>query len=348
MPDPVQFAIVFASEEAANMLVAGIPAAARAIDIASQLDAHGGPPGILAVHVKGGWQPSALCVAEALRLRPDSEWIAASGMDDGLCLGIRGTDLQISPQGPVSPIPIALSINQRAERELLHEAGRRIIAATGKDGDGIVSRHINRPISRAITQMVLLFPAARPIHATLAAALIGLAMFASLLCGTAVGLLAGAVLYQLASIIDGVDGEMARATLRTSPSGALWDSVTDALTNIGFIVGVSCNLYAAGDVHGAMAGAAGGAMLAMGNLVLAQQARRQGGDFTFNGLKDRLNERPSHFRQWLIWLTMRDFYALAACLLVLLGYASVLLWVFALVAAAWLAVLLVVMARRSA
>ena len=349
MADPAQFAIVFSSEKAANMLVAGIPAAVRALGVATQMEPSGEAPKTFAMMVEGGWQPSACCQAEAARLCGGAAWIATDCMVELHHQAARGSDLQYqySAASPLDAGPARFAREPDTEFAALRAAGRHIIAATGKDGDGIVSRHINRPLSRAITRIALLHPAARPIHATLAAAVIGLAMFAALVWGGATGLLLGAVLFQLASIVDGVDGEMARATFRSSAAGALWDSVTDALTNIGFVCGVSYNLYAAGDFYAATAGAAGAAILALGTLLLARQARRKDGDFTFNGLKDRLNERPSRFRQWLIWLTMRDFYALAACVLVLLGAAAQLLWLFAVVAAAWLMVLLFVSARKS-
>ena len=63
----------------------------------------------------------------------------------------------------------------------------------------------------------------------------------SLLGGEA-GLIAGAILFQAASILDGVDGEMARATWRSSPAGATLDSVVDIATNLLFVSALTVNL----------------------------------------------------------------------------------------------------------
>ena len=160
-------------------------------------------------------------------------------------------------------------------------------------------------------------------------------MAIALFTGGAIGLIAGALLFQFASIVDGVDGETARATFRSSARGAMLDSMTDAATNLAFIAGVAFNLWTRGDETAGIAGLAGAALLAAGSALLALQSRRDGGDFTFDALKTRVRSRPSRLRQWLVWITMRDFYALAACIAILLGWSGILLFVFALVAAGW-------------
>ena len=140
---------------------------------------------------------------------------------------------------------------------LLSAATKRLIAATGKPGDGIVARLINRPISQAISGQLLRWPQIRPIHATSVTALLALAMAVCLLTGGQAGLIAGTLLFQAASIIDGVDGEIARATFRSSRRGAMLDSLVDAAANIGFIGGVVINLWIAGRYQVAMTGLAG-------------------------------------------------------------------------------------------
>ncbi|MEZ5682108.1 MAG: CDP-alcohol phosphatidyltransferase family protein [Erythrobacter sp.] len=319
--------ITFGSADAANLLVAGIPAAARALATAATDERFRNRP--LLIAVAGGWVPSPLTKHEAARLAPDVDWKAVDLVDPSSLGHIAGESLQSTAGSRVEAAGISA----------LHEQARLIVANTGKQADGIVSRTINRPISRAITRVVLRHPVARPWHATLAAGLLGVAMFLALVFGGSAGLIAGAVLFQLASIVDGVDGEMARATFRSSARGAMMDSLTDAATNLGFIGGVSYNLFTAGHREAALAGAAGCALLAMGNVILAWQSRRDGGAFTFDALKTRFRERPSRIKQWLTYITMRDFYALAACLAILSGLAQTLLFTFAGVAAGWLCVL---------
>ncbi|MFB0610774.1 CDP-alcohol phosphatidyltransferase family protein [Aurantiacibacter poecillastricola] len=325
-------AILFADVAAANFSVAGIPAAARAAyNAANEVEAGHS----LAIAIPGGGAPSACCDAEMQRLLPGRrvDFCDADTLEEAEWLD--GAALQL----PKAVAPVERSQARPARVADLRRQARAIVKATGKPGDGIVSRTINRPVSQAISRAVLRWPGMRPGHATLAAALIGAVMFASLVLGGNGGLIAGALLFQLASIVDGVDGEIARATFRTSKRGAMLDSLTDAATNLGFIGGVAINLFLSGEREAAVAGAAGCALLALGSAILGMQARSAGDKFTFDALKHRMQERPSRLRQVLIWITMRDFYALAACIGILAGAAVAVIWCFAVVAAGWFAVL---------
>ena len=89
--------------------------------------------------------------------------------------------------------------------------------------DGLVSRHVNRRFSRPIAR-ALSHTAVTPNQISLlslAFAGVAFAMFAS---GQPV---AGGLLAQAGSIIDGVDGDLARLTGKESPFGAFLDAVID-------------------------------------------------------------------------------------------------------------------------
>ena len=347
---------VFDSAETASHPVAGLPAAARALHRLAQAGVELGviaAPGLSA--------PDPLLEAEVRRLCPNMEWlftepsVLPSGVPEaapvvpGEAL-LEGAlpDLAAAPQlgsGPdaLAAMPAALS------RAAMRDAAARIVRATAKPGDGIVSRHLNRPISQACTRLLLgLFPRIRPIHATFGTAAIALAMAFALLGGTERGLVLGALLFQAASIFDGVDGEIARATWRSSPQGAALDSLIDALTNLACVAGVAWNLHLQGQERAAMAGALGLVAMGLGLWVLGRRSRKDAGGMTFNAVKDRFSQRPSAIKQWLTWLTMRDFYALAGAVLIAAGFAHFALYAFAVVAVGWLAVVLTVMMREPA
>jgi 1L-myo-inositol 1-phosphate cytidylyltransferase / CDP-L-myo-inositol myo-inositolphosphotransferase len=326
-------AILFASAEAAETIVAGIPAAARAV-LHGSAQASGQR---IVLVVPGNWQPSPLVWQEAARLAPHAPWDYAPLADSHAWIGGENVQMPLA-EGATSVVADRTQATA-ATAASLRDCSRRIIAATGKAGDGIVSRLLNRPVSQAITGLVLRWHGARPGHATLAAGLIGIAMLAALLLGGEQGLPAGAVLFQLASIVDGVDGEIARATFRSSRRGAMLDTLTDAATNLGFFGGLACNLWLAGDSHAAAAGVCGTAAIATGNLLLGRIARRDTKGFSFDTLKHRLRERPSKLKQTLIWIGSRDFYALAACLATLAGGGAFVLYAFGLGAGGWLIML---------
>ncbi|ASJ00321.1 CDP-alcohol phosphatidyltransferase [Thermococcus gorgonarius] len=88
-------------------------------------------------------------------------------------------------------------------------------------GDGFVSRYLNRKISTEIS--ALLVDKVTPNQMT--AFTFALGIFSALL--TLVSLPLAGILYQLSSILDGVDGELARAQLRTSRLGGYIDSILD-------------------------------------------------------------------------------------------------------------------------
>jgi 1L-myo-inositol 1-phosphate cytidylyltransferase / CDP-L-myo-inositol myo-inositolphosphotransferase len=114
---------------------------------------------------------------------------------------------------------------RRAERALVSQAARKPL-------DGPVSRLVNRRLSRPIS-LVLLRARVSPGAATVGSFLFALASAAVLALGVvwAAALVLGGILVQLASVLDGVDGEIARASLRESPLGGFLDSVLDRVAD---------------------------------------------------------------------------------------------------------------------
>jgi len=117
-------------------------------------------------------------------------------------------------------------------------ATRRLLQLAAKPTDGVVSRHFNRPVSRWFSRHFLTLGLS-PDHASFVSLLIGLACawFAAQ-TGALTMIVAGA-LFQFASAFDGVDGEMARATLRESQRGAWIDTAVDNVTYVACLFGVS-------------------------------------------------------------------------------------------------------------
>jgi 1L-myo-inositol 1-phosphate cytidylyltransferase / CDP-L-myo-inositol myo-inositolphosphotransferase len=344
--------VLFADAAAASQNVAGVPAAARAVREAALAgmgecwlaagpdwcpdDSLRAEVGRLAqampVHFLTDWPRPADYAAVAAVWLSGERLVADSSLeDDARSAWAYALTGKAAGQARLGPATSAA---------LLAAATRRIVAATGKPGDGIISRLINRPISQAMSRQLLRWPGIRPHHATWVTALLALAMAACLLTGGHAGLIAGTLLFQAASIFDGVDGEIARATFRSSRAGAMLDSLVDAAANIGFIGGVVINLWIAGSREVATAGAAGMAMMAFGLFLIGRRAAKGPAPFSFNGVKDRVCAGGSRLGQWLTWLTMRDFYAFAAVFFVVSGYTEAGLLAFATAAVGWLAVVL--------
>ncbi|MET0386063.1 MAG: CDP-alcohol phosphatidyltransferase family protein [Polyangiales bacterium] len=128
-----------------------------------------------------------------------------------------------------------LRLHRSADRV---QVQRTLFASLIKPSDGPVSRHLNRHISRTITRWVIPL-GLTPNGMTVFVAITGLlGAYAASFASPAMQLL-GAALYQLHSIIDGCDGEIARLTQRFGKHGALIDSMIDDLCNGAFFFGLS-------------------------------------------------------------------------------------------------------------
>jgi phosphatidylglycerophosphate synthase len=118
---------------------------------------------------------------------------------------------------------------------------RRFLGGAGKSQDGPVSRFLNRPISRVVTRFLLRFPIS-PTAWTVGIFLLPLAAFLFFLRGDYSGVLAGALIFQLYSILDGCDGEIARAKYLESARGGRIDDFLDMLGSVLFVVGLGLGL----------------------------------------------------------------------------------------------------------
>jgi len=111
--------------------------------------------------------------------------------------------------------------------EAVQEAVHRIDKAMAKGGeDGFISRYINRPLSRCLSVALSRTPLT-PNHITLVSFFMGLLGAVGLATTDPWFWIAGGILIQIASIVDGCDGEIARIKLLESPQGAWFDTVLD-------------------------------------------------------------------------------------------------------------------------
>lgn len=215
--------------------------------------------------------------------------------------------------------------------------GWPIVRATGKTGDGLVSRWLNRPVSQRISWLLLHIDTARPIHVTVFNALLAVLIVLVMILGGHAGLVAGGIMFHLASVLDGVDGEMARATFRTTRRGATLDSAVDMATNFAFLLGLTVNLWLRGDtLFGAMGVWSITAML-IGNYLIARRTRAGGAPLGYDLLKrsGRI-AGPVDLIYWLVQtLSSRDCFAFLFMGLILVGLEKVALSIFAGIAVIW-------------
>ena len=111
-----------------------------------------------------------------------------------------------------------------------------------KPQDGFVSRFLNRPISRSITRFLLKLPI-HPNVWTLSIFVLPVISCLFLLRGDYWSIVIGAALLQLYSLLDGCDGEIARAKNLESKFGETLDSFCDFLASLLFVIALGFGLH---------------------------------------------------------------------------------------------------------
>ncbi len=224
-------------------------------------------------------------------------------------------------------------------------AARKILAATTKPSDGIVSRRLNRPLSQRLSAALLHIEGIRPWHLTIVTATMGLVMFVSFLQPGPGGLILGGILFHVASVIDGIDGEIARATYRSSEPGAMLDSAVDMVTNLLFYLGVTVSLSRLYGPEHLLVGGWCLLLAVIGLLLIRMLANSAGDRGSFDIVKVYYRNRypdgiPAKITNFLVAITSRDFFAFGNALIILSGWGMLVTWLLAGFATIWVGYIL--------
>lgn len=161
------------------------------------------------------------------------------------------------------------------------EAKRRLFEACRKPVDGVVSRHLNRHVSIAISKLVVDTPIS-PNAMTVFTFSLSLVAGGLAVRGGYWPTLGAAFLMQWNSILDGCDGELARVRHQGSKLGQWLDTVGDDWSNVIFWATLGVGARAIPEVGPTLAwcgylGALGNGVAALANYVVL--ARLGSGDF---------------------------------------------------------------------
>ena len=207
-----------------------------------------------------------------------------------------------------------------------------------KPQDGLVSRFLNRPISRRITGVLLKFPI-HPNTWTISIFVLPLVAAVFLVRGDYFDVVIGAGIFQLFSILDGCDGEIARAKNLESKFGERLDYFCDFAASLLYVLTLGVGLQRSSE--GIVC-----AVLISANELLLRIGKSRASLFssTFHesfyarhrtvvGHSGLLNLGEG-FVWWLFQLTKRDMAILVFLLLALLGLADWILNLWTIVAGA--------------
>src|SRR5438094_6530765 len=207
-----------------------------------------------------------------------------------------------------------------------------------KPQDGFVSRFLNRPISRRITPFLLKFP----IHPnTWTVSIVVLPLIASVFLrrGDYVSVILGAAIFQTFSILDGCDGEIARAKNLESKFGERLDNFCDFLASLIYVLALGFGLQRSGEgiicatlitANEWLLRGGKGKMSSASSMLHESFYVRHHGMIGHSGLLN-LGER---FVWWLFQLTKRDMAMLVFLMLALVDLADWILHLWTIVAAA--------------
>ena len=133
-------------------------------------------------------------------------------------------------------------------------AEHMLFEACRKPVDGLVARHFNRNISLFVSRRLKDLPI-HPNAVSVFNMLLGVAAAFAVMHPTYGWLLLGALLLEANSVLDGVDGELARVRLQESKRGEWLDTLADDGSNILFFLGLSIGAaQLPGGTHLAIAG----------------------------------------------------------------------------------------------
>lgn len=182
------------------------------------------------------------CVAEPLPPPMDEPFLF---LEDGF---VYHPEELRAPMAGNGGTPQALA--DAADRAAFRRAEKKLLQLGRKPLDGLVARHVNRRISLFFTRRLLRI-GMTPMPMSFVTLLVGL------LSGWLVGrgsypffILAGFV-FQMASVLDGCDGEIARLTFRASSLGARIDQYGDITSYFAFILNLPLGvaLYTGNPFH---------------------------------------------------------------------------------------------------
>jgi len=278
----------------------------------------------------GEYAGLALLSAESLARLVDSLRARGASVElpEGVIPGSRKTQFEAGPD----------FCETAASRESIRRAGRYLIGTSRKPTDGFFSKNFNRHISTFLTRQLLKLDVT-PMQISVVVLAVGL------LSGWIEGrggyrnALLGALLFELASIIDGCDGENARLTFRGSKFGGAFDITGDAATFVFFFMNLPIGLYKStrSDLWLVLGAVSFVSMFlfylqvgkyakrtGIGNNIIAivKDIEKNGSQPGFTGALDRLAAKIAPIYR-------RDFFATWAFILIALGGAPVFMLIIA-------------------
>ena len=165
-------------------------------------------------------------------------------------------------------------------------AAKMLRAAATKPSDGPVAGYFNRPVSRILTRY-LVRTALTPNQISFLSMMLSCLGALAFAMGGYAALALGGIVAQIASIVDGCDGEVARLKRLHSDFGGWFDAVLDRYADAFLLFGLTWHVYLQNSSHAALAL---GFAAIIGSFMNSYSAQR------YDGLMLARNGRSARFR----------------------------------------------------
>jgi 1L-myo-inositol 1-phosphate cytidylyltransferase / CDP-L-myo-inositol myo-inositolphosphotransferase len=285
-------------------------------------------------------------VAAALRVSPDDLGALARGgadLDTAIDALVRAGTLRV--------IDTSGWAERLVDQESRRRAFERLFEACRKPVDGLVARHLNRHISLFLSKR-LVGTKVTPNMVSVVTLLLGVLAGVSVAQGGYLPILLGAFLWQWNSILDGVDGELARVRFEHSRLGQWLDTISDDFSNVVFwgALGFGSAALPWGRWLSLSGFVAAGANFAMAAVYYVQMIKMGSGDVydIIGGAQrsDAVGWRGK-VETAVRYVTKKDFFVLLCLVLALLGVLPYVLPLLAVFAVGALSSALVGLLRRA-
>jgi phosphatidylglycerophosphate synthase len=249
------------------------------------------------------------------------------------------------------PDHFAVAALEQGDRQ---RAARLLLKLNWRPHDGIVARYVNKHISVRISSWLSSTPIT-PNQMTVLAFMLAMVGVGLATVGTYLTFVAGALLVQIQSVLDGCDGELSRMRYQASRTGAWLDTIVDDVIGTLWVCALGYGLYrGSGQMVYLATGLGAGTAHLISTVLLYTAIIQHGGvghqDFVWwweeknhDAVEDENKASPFG---WVKYLARRDFYVLVYLGLALLNLMPVALLLAALGSLVGLVVTLIQIYKR--
>ncbi|MCB0220433.1 MAG: CDP-alcohol phosphatidyltransferase family protein [Chrysiogenetes bacterium] len=147
---------------------------------------------------------------------------------------------------PIAPLVPAEGVTALIETpEQAKAATKALWISLTSSADGIVDVYFNRPLGRPLSKLLIRTPVT-PNQVTIFAMLVGVLSGWFFSRGDHVSGIVGALVFQLAAMIDCIDGDIARSVFKETPVGKWLDIAADQVAHVAIFGGIAWGVTQSG------------------------------------------------------------------------------------------------------